>query len=90
MPRIKKTELWIMLAATVRYSMGRRTYMPSVCRNLIRKYRGHLDKRQIKQIRDEIQDELSMDLIDMGDQCDIDCWKGIVNDIDDFLSKDRK
>lgn len=50
--------LWVMLLSTIRYSIGRYTYMPSVCLEYIKEHGKHLEKFQLLQIESEILREL--------------------------------
>jgi len=78
---ITKDQLWLMLLSTIRYSMGRRTYITAICKDLVYRFIQYLEPWQQKQIAEEIQKELdrahkSNQLL--GDQCDEDCWRDIV------------
>ena len=51
-------DLWIMLLSTVRYSMGRMTYMTTLAGELVIKYEKYLKKGDLRQIAREIEEEL--------------------------------
>ena|SRR3990167_6170259 len=57
---ISKQDIWIMLFSTIRYSMGRTSYMPWFCKDLMTRYSGCLEKFQVEQIGDEIKTELRL------------------------------
>lgn len=51
-------DAWVFLLSTVRYSLGRSTYMTSLSTELVVKYKDHLNTDQLKQIAKEIREEL--------------------------------
>lgn len=53
-------DLWVMLLSTVRYSLGRQTYMTSLAPELVLKYSYHLTVNQLLQIAREIQEYLDL------------------------------
>lgn len=55
---VHPNDLWTMLLCTVRYSMGRMTYMPSTCVGLYQRYGKALCSRERGQLLKEIQAEL--------------------------------
>lgn len=59
-PSIDDRDLWVFVICTVRYSLGRRSYMPSLCSDLVKKYASALDPRHLMQIADEIDAELEL------------------------------
>lgn len=52
-------DMWILLLSTVRYSMGRQTYMSSLAWELVDTYNQALTDDQLRQIIVEIQDALT-------------------------------
>jgi len=75
--QVKYDDLWTMLLLTIRYSMGRRTYMPEYCIELYQNYGRKLSDGCKRQIADEIRREL--DLVEgclktLGAQCDHETW----------------
>lgn len=52
-------DMWILLLSTVRYSMGRQTYMSSLAWELVDTYNLALTDDQLRQVITEIQDELT-------------------------------
>ena len=57
-PTVSSADLWIMILSTIRYSMGRRTYMPDVCYEIYCRYKDSLTPFQKNQIAEEVRDEL--------------------------------
>jgi hypothetical protein len=56
---ISLDDLWMMVLSTVRYSMGRRSYIVGwCCDDLLKHYCEYLLDHQIVQIADEIEREL--------------------------------
>lgn len=81
LPVVDKGDMWFILLAAVRYAMGRRTYATSLVPEIVMRYRTYLDISQIKQIRDEVQKELSRaEALDstLGDPSDHVNWKEFV------------
>lgn len=52
---LREEDIWPLLIATVRYSLGRRSYMPAVCAGLVRRYGRYLEPWQRRQISEEIR-----------------------------------
>lgn len=74
-------DMWIMLIATVRYSLGRRSYMPSLSGELVARYSSYLTRDQLLQIASEIENELNLYSRlgkTLGDPCDEETWRNNV------------
>lgn len=85
---ISNADLWTMLLSTIRYSMGRMTYMPSLCRGMLKRYGRNLKYEQLRQIQKEIMEELRQAIAanrTLGDKCDDDEWRAAVQDIEKLL-----
>jgi hypothetical protein len=54
---VDNNDMWILLGSTIRYSMGRRTYMSSLAPELVLKYKEYLTSEQMLQISKEIERE---------------------------------
>ena len=52
-------DMWVLLLDTVRYSMGRMTYMSSLAPELVIKYNDYLSLWQLKQIKEEVENEIA-------------------------------
>lgn len=81
---IESSELWTMLLSTVRYSMGRSSYIVSTTCDLVRKYRHHLNQHQVVQIRREIEEALRSAedrWCRLGMECDHREWWKLVGDL---------
>ena len=50
--------MWTFLLSTVRYSLGRSTYMTSHAPELVAKYHEYLEDHQLRQVEREIVQEL--------------------------------
>lgn len=55
-----KNDMWVLLLSTVRYSLGRSTYMTSLAPELVEKYHEYLEEFQLRQVEREIVQELRM------------------------------
>lgn len=58
--RVGTADLWVMLLSTIRYSMGRSTYMPSYCAELYERFKKFLETHHRHQIAREIEEELRL------------------------------
>lgn len=71
-------DLWVMLLSTIRYSLGRQTYMTSFAPELVLKYSYHLTVNQLLQVAREIQEYLDIH----GEKAkDREGWEGAVKEI---------
>ena len=71
-------DLWTLLLCTVRYSMGRSTYMSSYAPEMVLRYRAALSAEQLAQVRDEVLTELRLCEArgrTLGDGCDHTSWQ---------------
>lgn len=57
---VPNEDLWVLLVSTVRYALGRQSYMPSLARDLVLKYRNNLTSKEIYQISSEISTFIDM------------------------------
>ena len=74
---VTNQDLWVMLLSTIRYSLGRSTYMPDYCISLYEDYGKFLSQHQRKQILDEIKQ--AVELAEscnrtVGMKCDHETW----------------
>jgi hypothetical protein len=67
----------VMLLCWFRYSLGRRTYMPSYCCEYLKKFWELLPFDYKRQIHGDINHAVEHDMA--GDKCDIDTWKELLN-----------
>ena len=80
---VHSEDLWHLLICTLRYSMGRRTYMPSYTCEMIKRYAPHLSKEYVKKIYKELKDELERYEADnetMGDKFDHEMWRNFLKE----------
>jgi hypothetical protein len=56
---VSPDDLWTMLLSTIRYSMGRATYMPSVCADYYEKFKSEFTLEMRRQIYREITEEIA-------------------------------
>ena len=83
-PEIDPNTLWCLLLYSMRYAMGRMSSSPSDVSDWIRRYRKHLDPRQIEQIAEEVETELRICERQgrlLGMQCDHNVWTKLVADL---------
>ena len=81
MKTVTNNNMWVLLLSTIRYSMGRRTYMSSLAPELVMEYWEYLSTDQLNQIRKEVEKELEIDREypkHLGMDCDRDSWKSFV------------
>lgn len=74
-------DLWTLYLSTVRYSLGRMTYMPYECDRLFRRYGGRFSAAQRRQLAQEIEEALGRAAAHghaLGMQCDEDAWRRLV------------
>ena len=70
---INNSDLKLLMLATFRYSLGRRTYMPGFIVNLIIKNLKIFHKQNLKQFIEEINE-----VKDIGDACDMQTWNKLM------------
>lgn len=56
---VDHNDLWTFLLCTVRYSLGRQSYITGMTADLVRQYRKHLTAEQVAQIAREVDEELA-------------------------------
>ncbi len=78
---MNREDLRLLMFATFRYSLGRRTYMPSFIVDLIIKNHEMFNEWDWKRLIEEINDE-----DDLGDSCDVQKW----NEFSDFCKNKIK
>lgn len=74
---MNKQDLRILMLAAFRYSLGRRTYMPSYIVDLIIKNQKIFNDHDWKQFIEEITSAKKFD--NLGDGCDIQTWDNFIN-----------
>lgn len=65
----------LMATAAVRYCLGRRTYIVSVCADWIVRHWEHFEPQTKKSIRAEVEELLAGN--HAGDKCDRDDWRRV-------------
>lgn len=70
---INNSDLNLLIFATFRYSLGRRTYMPGFIVDLIIKNSEIINKRHWKQFIEEIKN-----IENLGDSCDVQTWNELI------------
>jgi len=96
MNKIDKKDMWVLLLSTVRYSMGRMTYMSSLAPELVFRYKDYLNEYQLKQIKEEVEKELECHNVMkkekiqedwLGHECDVNSWIKFKNDLEELLKR---
>ena len=90
MTEVSKMDIWMMLLSTIRYSIGRTSYMPSMTIDLIKRYSDSLEDHQLAQIKREVEYELRIEEQHkghMGWECDVQTWKNFVITLDKIIEK---
>ena len=83
-PTVNTTDLWTMIMCTLRYAMGRRSYITSLAADLVRIYKSWLEPTELDQIKRELKRELerSNELgRTLGDPPDHDVWKKLESEL---------
>jgi hypothetical protein len=83
-PAIRQEDLWTMLLCTIRYAMGRRSYITGLTRDLVKQYRKYLEPTELDQIKREVSKEVEQceqDGRTLGDPPDHKIWKQLVKDL---------
>jgi hypothetical protein len=96
-------EMWVFLISTVRYSLGRMTYMTSYAPELILKFHDYLADWQLEQIQSEVMSEIKLhDTLKkrdakgddytgyLGHDCDYQSWVKFVADLGELLGERKK
>jgi hypothetical protein len=81
---ISDLNFWMMILSTLRYAMGRRSYITSLVPELVIQYQDVLEVQQLRQIQQEVVEELrKYNEVGrtMGDKCDDDGWFKFVLDL---------
>lgn len=87
--KVSPQDMWVMLLSTVRYSMGRRTYMSSLAGDLLFRYEKYLTTQQLIQVADEIWKELLLQASlgqTLGDDCDDKAWRETVSNLEKLIA----
>ena len=81
---ISKEDFGTLCICAVRYSMGRRTYMPSMVQNIVREHLSDLSENDINVL---LQDKAFQARMDMyGDPCDKADWLKFWDDVEKYAS----
>lgn len=86
-------DLWLMLMSTLRYAMGRRSYITGSTAGLIKKYAYTLNEGQLQQVQKEVIEEIQRANAlghTLGDQMDEDMWRAFISWTEDELQARRK
>ena len=70
--KINESDLRLLLFSAFRYSLGRKTHMPSFIVEQIMRYAKVMNKGDWKKISEEITNAVSL-----GDSCDIKTWESL-------------
>lgn len=87
---VLQRDLWTMLLSTIRYSMGRMTYMSSEAPALYHRYKSKLTTDQKSQLYREVSEELEgVTRVGklLGMQCDHDEWVRLRDQLAEELSR---
>lgn len=78
---INKEHMWTLLLCSVRYALGRATYMPHYVIELVERYRGLITDNQFRQIVEEVKKELEIyesNSRTLGHDIDHRAWRAFV------------
>ena len=71
--KIDNSDLRLLMIAAFRYSLGRRTYMPSFVADLIMKNYHVFNEKDLERFIEEVNKKR-----DLGESCDIETWGELV------------
>ena len=60
MPEVRTDDIFLLLISSVRYAMGRQTYIVKETCNMVRRYRKHLREQDAMIIVRDVQREIDM------------------------------
>lgn len=89
LPEVTPDDMWLLLLSTIRYSLGRSSYIVSTCRILYDNYKAYLTIEQRRQIAREVDAELRRcedRWTTLGMEVDHRTWRQLVTHIDQELS----
>lgn len=82
-------QMWIMLLSTLRYAMGRKSYVTGLAAELVTEHFDMLTEAQRRQIVDEIRQELSIAQSVqggwLGDEADHAMWKRTADELEKHI-----
>jgi hypothetical protein len=81
--KVDLTKLYVMLLCSVRYAIGRQSYVVEIVRDLIKEYEKHLSQDEQNQIYLEVSRELERCNklgTTLGAQMDHDMWQKLVDE----------
>lgn len=79
---LKDNDFGCILCAAVRYSLGRRTYMPGLVTDFIRPLLPYLNDNAVHNMRKEVSE-----FDDYGDSCDVRTWMNFLDDVKTEIEK---
>jgi hypothetical protein len=82
---VGRDDMWTFLLCTIRYAMGRRSYITGLVSDMYRTYREILTPDQRRQIAREVRRETEMQEQvgrTLGDKCDHAGWVALVAEIE--------
>ena len=71
-----RNDFGCILTASVRYSLGRKTYMPSLVTSFIRPFLPYLNYNTVLNLQKDISE-----FRDYGDDCDVQTWTAFLADV---------
>jgi hypothetical protein len=81
---VTTADLWSMLLCTLRYSMGRRSYITGFTKDLVNEFKKYLEPAEVDQIKREIMKELEISERTgqtLGDPTDHEIWKKLAESL---------
>lgn len=81
---IQPNQFWLLILCTVRYAMGRTSYVVSEAAQLVKDYRRYLTDGQISQLRGEIEKELAQREAlgkSLGHLMDHETWRDLTEEL---------
>ena len=90
---VSKVDLTTLLVCTVRYSLGRKTYMPEYAVEMVKRYKDALGEGTLMRIQAEVLGELKVERDypgHLGMDCDVSNWNNFAIWIDKELFRRRQ
>lgn len=79
---LKDNDFGCILCAAVRYSLGRRTYMPGLVTDFIKPLLPYLNDNALNNMRREVSE-----FGEYGDDCDVQTWMDFLDDVKEEIKK---
>ena len=93
LPQVSPQDMWVLLGSTVRYSLGRTTYMSGLAGELVLQYQSYLTTFQLSQISSEVLDTVKRHRSTgkgCGADMDLKAWEKFLDKLYDVIATRRR